>query len=82
MVERSVGLGSRREWFTRRVGVQGEVVGADLDGEHTLHGGTALTGREDGAVGAHPALRASSDDLISVGHGAALVPLDLRVRVR
>ena len=81
MVERSVGLGSRREWFTRRVGVQGEVVGADLDGEHALLRGTALTGREDRAVGAHPALRVGSDDLISVCHGAAL-GIDLQVRVR
>ena len=67
------------------MGVQGEVVGADLDDEHALLRGTALTGREDRAVGAHPALRASSDDLGGsvpcVCHGAAL-GIELQVRVR
>ena len=55
------GLCATCEGFASRVGVQGEVRGADLDGEHALGRGTALAGREDGAVRAHPALRARRD---------------------
>ena len=67
VVDWARGLWVPGEWFAARVGVQGEVRGADLDGEHALRGGTALAGREDGTVRAHPALRARRDLVLCHG---------------